>query len=847
MTTLPKRHTYYGGSTSEAFNPALGSGSFPRRKKNVTFGPYIVGSTLGEGEFGKVKLGWSKSTASANEVPKQVAIKLIRRDSIPKHSEKEIKVYREINALKHLNHPNIVRLEEVLQNSKYIGIVLEYASGGEFYKYIQKKRRLKEPTACRLFAQLVSGVNYMHSKGLVHRDLKLENLLLDKHENLLITDFGFVNEFSLKNELMKTSCGSPCYAAPELVITTNPYEARKADIWSCGVIMYAMLAGYLPWDDDADNPDGDDIAKLYRYITRSPLKFPEYITPLPRDLLRKILVSDPRKRLTLEKIQLHGWLQPHSPFLSVTVEEWDRTVRHNELFRFPPQRRNADSVRPRSTCSISSANSKGDKRNSLIMDSNLYPVPVPPQESQSHVMAKPSSPSSEMRQSPIKGMRNHSRRNSAASIALQTVVDAERDFQAHHGSSVGSRSTAALNTENLSHSSSFSSRYYSQSPTKSAGANGLSLRESVIIEVSPQKGPIALSYNGYQREPFVGLVTSTHVNMSPPLQNNVMKIQNIASAHSLKHTSDPSHQRKMRPTSYHPVSYSHQSNVNEAKLSSDPLSDGVQIALDETIEGSGNARDRRSLGEDQHHNTPGLPRGSDPSSFVNTESEKVSDLPSPGTDTLMNNSDMTIMADDVHKASRSPLGDIPTIKKMSENNASIVTDENKTTSSGVCKGEAKEKVPEPRQYTLPEKRGPKRFSILSFYSNYTSSKSNLEVTSGEMGGKTSAEEKSRSQAGVKLGFETKEILAAKEKTASRAPSADHSSQRRIPSGPKNPVAETTSSRQVSSGSTYQESRTKRNNRMSVAVSSLQQPQVRPREQSTAKRVMDFFKRRSMRL
>ncbi|KAK5780014.1 putative serine/threonine protein kinase KIN4 PWA37_001611 [Arxiozyma heterogenica] len=291
-------------------------------KKYVTFGPYIIGSTLGEGEFGKVKLGWTK-IASSNEIPKQVAIKLIRRDNLKGNPEKEMKIYREINALKYLNHPNIIKLEEILQNSKYIGIVLEYASGGEFYKYIQRKRRLKENIACKLFSQLISGVGYMHYKGLVHRDLKLENLLLDKDENLIITDFGFVNEFSLQKRLMNTSCGSPCYAAPELVVTTQPYEGTRADTWSCGVILFAMLAGYLPWDDDPANPDGDDIARLYQYITSTPLKFPDYINPLARDLLRKILVADPRKRYTIERIRAHEWLAKYYDFLSISSYDWD--------------------------------------------------------------------------------------------------------------------------------------------------------------------------------------------------------------------------------------------------------------------------------------------------------------------------------------------------------------------------------------------------------------------------------------------------------------------------------------------------------------------------------------------
>ncbi|CCK67992.1 putative serine/threonine protein kinase KIN4 KNAG_0A03040 [Huiozyma naganishii CBS 8797] len=342
MASVQKRHTYYGNPVSRPTN-GTGDNSLPRdtssnsigtrsRKRNVTFGPYIVGSTLGEGEFGKVKMGWTRPVTDGNvgpsqRTPRQVAIKLIRRDTIVRNSDKETKIYREINALKHLTHPNIIVLEEILQNSKYIGIVLEYASGGEFYKYIQRKRRLKEVNASRLFSQLVSGVHYMHSKGLVHRDLKLENLLLDKNENLMITDFGFVNEFSNENVLMKTSCGSPCYAAPELVVSREAYVGVKVDIWSCGVILYAMLAGYLPWDDDPSNPNGDDISKLYSYITATPLKFPDYVNPLPRDLLRRILVADPRRRYTLGHIENHEWLLPRREFLSVSPSDWDNIMK----------------------------------------------------------------------------------------------------------------------------------------------------------------------------------------------------------------------------------------------------------------------------------------------------------------------------------------------------------------------------------------------------------------------------------------------------------------------------------------------------------------------------------------
>ncbi|GEQ72002.1 hypothetical protein JCM33374_g5688 [Metschnikowia sp. JCM 33374] len=299
--------------------------SIPQKKthREVRFGAYVLGSTLGEGEFGKVKLGWRKD----GKHPSQVAIKLIKRDTIIKDSESEIKIYREINSLRLLNHPNIVNLVEVLKSGKYIGIVLEYASGGELFDFILKHKYLKENVAKKLFAQLVSGVDYMHSKGLIHRDLKLENLLLDKHNNIIISDFGFVNSYNKsKNDLMKTSCGSPCYAAPELVLTQSPYAGRKVDIWSLGVILYAMLAGYLPFDDDADNEDGADIVKLYNYICSNPLTFPEYISPLARDLLRKIIVPNPAKRISMDEIRSHPWLAPHANLLSIRQQEWDKIV-----------------------------------------------------------------------------------------------------------------------------------------------------------------------------------------------------------------------------------------------------------------------------------------------------------------------------------------------------------------------------------------------------------------------------------------------------------------------------------------------------------------------------------------
>ena len=184
---------------------------------------------------------------------------------------------------------------------------------------------MRDRDASKLFAQLISGVDYLHKKGIIHRDLKLENLLLDKHRNIIITDFGFANRCSTEQaDLMTTSCGSPCYAAPELVVSEGEYIGSAVDVWSCGVILYAMLAGYLPFDDDPSNPDGDNINLLYRYITTTQVKFPDHISESARDLVSMILVPDPQYRATMLDVMNHPWLAPHRQLFERTVEmnEW---------------------------------------------------------------------------------------------------------------------------------------------------------------------------------------------------------------------------------------------------------------------------------------------------------------------------------------------------------------------------------------------------------------------------------------------------------------------------------------------------------------------------------------------
>ncbi|KAG6001037.1 hypothetical protein E4U21_004763 [Claviceps maximensis] len=330
IATIPASEERRGGRSRQDYSRS--------HKGTTKFGDFILGNTIGEGEFGKVKLGWKQDSSV------QVAIKLIKRDTVGTHPSRLGKIRREVTILRGVHHPNIVRLIDMIETDRYIGIILEYASGGELFDYILNHRYLKDSSARRLFSQLVSGVGYLHKKGIVHRDLKLENLLLDRNRNIIITDFGFANTFDAneelseeeelnltdresvkmmgldkikpngmrKGDLMQTSCGSPCYAAPELVVSDSLYTGRKVDVWSCGVILYAMLAGYLPFDDDPANPEGDNINLLYKYIVSTPLTFPEYVTPHARDLLRRILVPNPRKRADLFEVARHSWLSEYA-------------------------------------------------------------------------------------------------------------------------------------------------------------------------------------------------------------------------------------------------------------------------------------------------------------------------------------------------------------------------------------------------------------------------------------------------------------------------------------------------------------------------------------------------------
>ena len=258
------------------------------REKEYEVGDYIIKKTLGQGTFGKVQLGIHKPT---NE---KVAIKILEKSKIIEKDD-EIRVKRELEMMPKFNHNNVILVTEIFSNRDNFYIVMEYCEGGELFNYIVKKRRLAEEEAAFFFYQIISGLEYIHSLGIVHRDLKPENLLLGKDHILKIIDFGLSNYFSKK--LLVTPCGSPCYASPEMV-SGNKYNGFRIDIWSTGIILYAMLCGYLPFEDK-------DNEVLFKKILRCKLELPPHLSHSSKDLMLKILVTNPEKRITIQEIKRH--------------------------------------------------------------------------------------------------------------------------------------------------------------------------------------------------------------------------------------------------------------------------------------------------------------------------------------------------------------------------------------------------------------------------------------------------------------------------------------------------------------------------------------------------------------
>ncbi|XP_061381461.1 serine/threonine-protein kinase BRSK2 isoform X2 [Danaus plexippus] len=254
-------------------------------------GPFRLEKTLGKGQTGLVKLGVHCVTG------KKVAIKIINREKL---SESVLmKVEREIAIMKLIEHPHVLGLSDVYENKKYLYLVLEHVSGGELFDYLVKKGRLTPKEARRFFRQIISALDFCHSHSICHRDLKPENLLLDERNNIKIADFGMAS-LQPAGSLLETSCGSPHYACPE-VIRGEKYDGRRADVWSCGVILYALLVGALPFDDD-------NLRQLLEKVKRGVFHVPHFVPPDCQQLLRGMIEVNPEKRMTLAEITRHPWV-----------------------------------------------------------------------------------------------------------------------------------------------------------------------------------------------------------------------------------------------------------------------------------------------------------------------------------------------------------------------------------------------------------------------------------------------------------------------------------------------------------------------------------------------------------
>uniref|UniRef100_A0A8C2ZY11 MAP/microtubule affinity-regulating kinase 3 n=1 Tax=Cyclopterus lumpus TaxID=8103 RepID=A0A8C2ZY11_CYCLU len=272
--------------------------SLPRCRNSFTsteelphIGNYRLLKTIGKGNFAKVKLARHVLTG------REVAVKIIDKTQLNPTSLQ--KLFREVRIMKVLNHPNIVKLFEVIETEKTLYLVMEYASGGEVFDYLVAHGRMKEKEARAKFRQIVSAVQYCHQRRIVHRDLKAENLLLDADMNIKIADFGFSNEFTVGSKL-DTFCGSPPYAAPEL-FQGKKYDGPEVDVWSLGVILYTLVSGSLPFD-------GQNLKELRERVLRGKYRIPFYMSTDCENLLKKLLVLNPVKRGSLEQIMKDHWM-----------------------------------------------------------------------------------------------------------------------------------------------------------------------------------------------------------------------------------------------------------------------------------------------------------------------------------------------------------------------------------------------------------------------------------------------------------------------------------------------------------------------------------------------------------
>ncbi|KAL7242025.1 hypothetical protein ACSBR1_014580 [Camellia fascicularis] len=259
-------------------------------------GRYELGRTLGEGSFAKVKF------ARNIETGENVAIKILDKEKVLKH-KMIAQIKREISTMKLIRHPNVIRMYEVMASKTKIYIVLEYVTGGELFDKIASKGRLKEDEARKYFQQLINAVDYCHSRGVCHRDLKPENLLLDANGALKVSDFGLsaLPQQVREDGLLHTTCGTPNYVAPE-VINNKGYDGANADLWSCGVILFVLMAGYLPFEEP-------NLMALYKKIFKADFTCPPWFSSSAKKLIKRILDPNPLTRIAIAEVIENDWFK----------------------------------------------------------------------------------------------------------------------------------------------------------------------------------------------------------------------------------------------------------------------------------------------------------------------------------------------------------------------------------------------------------------------------------------------------------------------------------------------------------------------------------------------------------
>ncbi|CAI9087255.1 OLC1v1021282C1 [Oldenlandia corymbosa var. corymbosa] len=303
------------GTTTMAPTRSLSSNK--KELQGLILGRYEVGKLLGHGTFAKVYHAKNIKTSE------NVAIKIIDKEKILKIGL-IAHIKREISILRRVRHPNIVQLFEVMATKSKIYFVMEYVKGGELFNKVAKGR-LKEEVARKYFQQLISAVAFCHARGVYHRDLKPENILLDEDGNLKVSDFGLsaISEQIKQDGLFHTFCGTPAYVAPE-VLARKGYDAAKVDIWSCGVILFVLMAGYLPFHDQ-------NVMAMYKKIYKGEFRCPRWFSPELSRFLSRILDTNPETRITIPQIMENRWFKKGFKHVKFYIEDDKMCSVHDEV------------------------------------------------------------------------------------------------------------------------------------------------------------------------------------------------------------------------------------------------------------------------------------------------------------------------------------------------------------------------------------------------------------------------------------------------------------------------------------------------------------------------------------